>query len=250
MKRNLYYFLCPMGDVWRWNVARLKAHWPIFTGKKVITIATGDGLASPDTVMKCFDWAAVKFIVFPNAPALGETASFLEGLAEMESVAEDEATFYGHAKGVSHKGENLKHVQTWTDAMYVLNLSSPPLVDNLLARYHAIGCYRQRMPHAGSMWHYSGTFFWFRNRPLFSRQWRDIQMERHGTEAFLGRHFSEQETFELTPFVSHWQLYRYPPEEAVYSRWLKELIRKEIGQHGKKGERGVRRVHPEGLRER
>jgi hypothetical protein len=222
-----------MGDVWRWNVNRLKSFWPIFNGKKLISIATGDSLATPDIVRECFDSKDVQFMVTPNSPFLCETSSFIQGLELLKQEETEGVTFYGHAKGVTHEGENLKAVQRWTDAMYVLNLSSAGLIDKLMQRYQAAGCYRQKMRHAGSDWHYSGTFFWFNNATLFSRNWRDIEQSRHGTEGYPGRHFNLEETFEMTPFVSHWQLYRYPPEDYTYRKWLEDLIEKEIGvKHG------------------
>lgn len=233
MKRSLYYFVCPLGNVWRWNVEQLLKFWGTFNHKKIISIVTGPGLENPDVVMKCFTDPAVRFLIAPNDATFGETKHFLMGLATFLPAVEDEITFYGHTKGVSHQGDTLKHVLRWADAMYVLNLSSPELVDSIMSRYSAMGCYRQKMPHGGSDWHYSGTFFWFRNREIFKREWSSIQQARHGVEGYLGKHFREDETYELTPFISHWQLYRYPPGEEVYTKWLKELIQREVG-NGKK----------------
>ena len=228
MRRSLYYFVCPLGQIWRWNVEKLLRFWKVFNHRKIVSIVTGPGLEKPETVMECFNDSSVEFFEAPNDPALGETKYFLEGLSKLRPASKDEVTFYGHTKGVSHQGDTLRHVLCWTDAMYVLNLSSPELVDSIMSRYLAMGCYRQKMPHGGSDWHYSGTFFWFRNHELFSRDWEQIQKVRHGVEGYLGKHFKEDETFELTPFISHWQLYRYPPGEEIYTKWLKELIQKEV----------------------
>ncbi len=224
MKRNLYYFICPLqGEVWRWNVRRLGDHWDAFNHRKLVVIATGEGLAPPDEVMGCFHDPALRFMTTPNDPTLRQTASFLTGLEFLQSESPDEATFYGHAKGASHWDRTLLNVLRWTDAMYVMNLSSPSLVEALLLRHPSVGCFRQSMPHAGSSWHFSGTFFWFRHDAVFRRAWRSIQMSPHGVESWLGTHLREDESFELTPAVHQRKLNEDAPAPHEYTGWLTAL---------------------------
>lgn len=230
MRRNLYYFICPLREIWRWNVNRLKSFWPIFNGRKVISIVTGEGLENPDLVKRSFDDPDVEFITTENNWFLGETVSFIRGLELFYPEASDEITFYAHAKGVSHAEDKVDLVRRWADAMYVLNLSSIPLVESLMDRHNAMGCFRKKVKHGGASWHFSGTFFWFKNSALFARDWRDIEMSRFGTEGYPGRQFAEEETFDLTPDDPQRHLYMNPPDEETYHSWLRDLVAKEVSK--------------------
>lgn len=225
VRRNLYYFVCPMGE-WRWNVLRLRSFWPVFNGRRLVYAASGPQLEGLEAVREAFDGSGAEVVATPNSPQLGETASFLKGLESFLPPADDEVTFYGHAKGVSHPpGPALERIKRWADAMYVLNLSSPELVDKVMARHHSAGCFVRKQPFAGSHWHFSGTFFWFRNSALFSRDWRKIDPTRHGVEGYIGTHFAAEEAFEFTPFGRHPHLYEDPPAEEAYKGWLADLVR-------------------------
>lgn len=227
MKRNLYYFVCPLRDAWRWNIDRLLSFWDIFSGKKLVSIVEGPGLEKPEKVMERFG-PDVEFMVSENCPVLCETKTFIRGLERLQSQDPKEITFYAHAKGVRHEGEDLVKVKRWADSMYVLNLSSPELVDRLMLRYHALGCYRQDYPYGGSQWHYSGTFYWLKHRELFSRNWTDIEPLKFGSEGYPGRHFKLEESFSLTPPVLPHILYGNPPGEETVREWLGRLLR----EHG------------------
>jgi hypothetical protein len=43
-------------------------------------------------------------------------------------------------------------------------------------------------------WHYSGTFYWFRNRDVFQRDWRTVDQKFFGTEAYPGLLFHPDDT--------------------------------------------------------
>ncbi len=224
MKKNLYYFVCPANPpVWRWNVGRLLTHWGTFNGRRLVAVATGEGLEPEGVVRAAFDGAPAEFIAFPNDRDLRETAFFVEGLTCLQSLDPQECTFYGHTKGQAYEGRRLENVKRWTDAMYILNLGSPDLVDRLVGRHPIIGCFKRRIDHGGAPWHYAGTFFWFRHDALFSRNWRDICRTRYGTEGYPGRMFRDEEAFELTP---RWfrNLYKRAPLEATYRAWLRNLV--------------------------
>jgi hypothetical protein len=42
-------------------------------------------------------------------------------------------------------------------------------------------------------WHYSGTFYWFRNQPVFERDWRKIDRKFFGSESWPGHVATERE---------------------------------------------------------
>lgn len=226
MRRNLYYFVCPAGTLWRWNIERLKEFWNIFNGRKLISIVYGPGLEKTEEAMKCFT-ADAEFMVSENCPLLCETKTFVRGLSRLKSDDPEEVTFYAHAKGGRQAEESLANVQRWVDSMYVLNLSSPELVDRLMLQYSSLGCYRQDYSYRGSRWHYSGTFYWLKHRDLFSRNWTDIEPTKFGSEGYPGRHFKIEESFSLTPSVPPHTLYQNAPDEGTYRRWLEESMYKE-----------------------
>ena len=47
-------------------------------------------------------------------------------------------------------------------------------------------------------WHYSGTFFWFNNKKLFSiPNWQDVPQSRWGVECYLGKHIDVEDAYCL-----------------------------------------------------
>ena len=43
-------------------------------------------------------------------------------------------------------------------------------------------------------WHFSGTFYWFRNNAVFSRIWNQIDRVYFGVEAWPGKMFKPEES--------------------------------------------------------
>ena len=66
----------------------------------------------------------------------------------------------------------------------------------LLERYIAVGINKMEWNDNDPHWHpsglvrgrwmFAGTFFWFRSYCVFRKNWRDIPIDRYGTEAWLG----------------------------------------------------------------
>ncbi len=230
MKRHLYFYACPFEgknpSAWKRNIQRILSYWPIFNGRKLVTIATGPILAPPEQVKACFLGRDVEFLEVPNDPDKRETNSFLEGLGRFETKAPGEAVFYAHSKGVSYApGEVLSSIERWCDAMYLLNLGSERFVDWALARHATMGCFRQRLDLAGSTWHYSGTFFWARCADLFARPWRDIHDSKFAVEGYLGRIFKESESFDPCPYTHPAVLYHNAPDWRTVEAWFDAAVR-------------------------
>lgn len=200
MRRNLLFHLYPVrGSIWPWHVDRLLSHLGVWNGRRVVVVVT-DGLTDRENEVRSrLAPLEADILVRPNVPPLGEAAYFTEGLSLLESRSDGEATFYAHAKGVTRQSKWVASVQSWSEAMYVLNLSRMEAVERRLSSFASVGCFRQIMNHCESPWHYSGTFFWLKHSVIFSRNWRDIVAQRHGVEGYPGRHINLDESSSLTP---------------------------------------------------
>lgn len=193
-KLNLIYHVGPIGDSYKWNIEQLLKRIKIFTGKKIVAVAQGYGFDDIESVKRLFPLDTV-ILPFENNPIIRETATFKPLLKQLTSEP-DEATFYGHTKGIT-RGKS-EAVKLWTEAMYHYNLDNVVAVQRMLQKFPLVGCYKRygkfpKMPQ-NSTFHYSGTFFWFRNLALFSKLgWEKVHQSRYGTEAYLGTLFKESE---------------------------------------------------------
>ena len=147
---------------------------------------------------KAFPGLRAEFVVFPRSE-LREASTFLPLMGTVQSTDPDEATFYAHSKGVRSEitGEAGRR---WRNSLYANLLDDVPLIRRLLATHSFVGSHRRWREGsgvgdfppelAGCAWHYSGAFFWFRNRDVFtSPQWRELPPTRFGVEAWPGTHW-------------------------------------------------------------
>jgi hypothetical protein len=123
---------------------------------------------------------------------------------------------------VTRDGSNIRAIQSWAKAMYVLNLGSIAAVERALSFYSAAGAFRHFIKHSDARWCYAGTFFWMKHSTLFSRAWQSINKERFGVEGYPGRHLRWG---ELAPFnpdnITPEKLYRDFISDKVIEGWKK-----------------------------
>jgi hypothetical protein len=192
--KHLLCHIWPRKDgLWRRTADNLRLRWSRFSGRKVVALALDGNTSSPEEVRAELP-EDVEVFQFGNKPNLREVRTFVQ-LLEHVRGAEGE-TFYCHGKGSSPSHNNDGDpCHNWADAMFHVLLDWPGLVDCVLSRYPLAGCFRSfhgfGIPNNG--WHYSGTFFWFRNRDVFSRNWRDIDRIWFGTETWPPKHFTREE---------------------------------------------------------
>lgn len=223
MKKNLTFYLYPVKDsVWSWHVDRLRRYWDIFTGRKLVVLALDSRTEDERVVKDEFRGLDCEITVTENDPKAGETKTFIDQMALLASENADEATFYAHGKGVSRKPCETANILAWSSAMYHMNLSDPVLVDRLISQFEALGCFRFEFYHAGSAWHFAGTYFWVRHSSIFSREWKKISPGPHGVEAYLGLHIPWNSAFCLTPPMAH-TLYDRPVQHEMVLGWMKGL---------------------------
>lgn len=208
--RNLIYHITPFAtnDIWLRNVQQLLKRIDLFNGRRVIAIATGEGLVAPDQVQAAFGNHQVEIITRPNSAQLRENATFL---ALLESVADSDphtATFYAHAKGVGKDVCCLgppRGSRYWRNSMYHELLDDWSRINELLIDSAIVGTHRRQHNEnhqiypdgqSTSPWHFAGTFFWFRNQDVFSTEkWREVwQPTGWGAEAWPGRMFDFEQS--------------------------------------------------------
>lgn len=206
MIRNLIYYCYPRsaGQKWRRSVDHLLARWPIFTGRKIVTIATDRCCDEPWEVMQAFgrdayseiEWIEAENLIDPNRAAfrgmqggLQEAAHFGKMLQMLETTDPDEITLYCHAKGSTHASDDAPS-HKWLDAMAAACLDYPELVDCAMRRGNCAGALRVRVGwnfdgYAGTQ-HFAGSWYWFRNSRVLELGFRDCPQVFYGTEGFPG----------------------------------------------------------------
>lgn len=217
MIRNLFFHIYPLrGTFWGWHVDVIRSKFHLFNGRKLVHIVYDHETVDPHEVARNFTGVA-EVVVRRNDARLGETAHYLRGIESLQSSRRDEMTFYCHSKGVARGRSFWPNTKAWAAAMYEINLCDPGAVEKLMETHDAVGCFRLRMPHAGSDWHYSGTFFWFNHAGVFSNpDWSMIEQSRHGVEGWIGRLVPFDRSATL--FDSDKNLYHQTINPSEYAR--------------------------------
>lgn len=198
--KNLMMHVYPLkdNDVWKWNIQQIGERIDLFNGKIIIAVATDkENTHNFDLVFQEFQKNNIhvdKYINIENDKSLREVATFIPMLTCLKSTNSQEVTFSCHTKGVTHDIDSLP--VEWAETMYHVCLDDWYSVKNALECYSMVGAFRRfgdfDRPE-NNKWHYSGTFYWFRNDDVFSRDWQSIDKEWIGTEAWPGRMFKPEE---------------------------------------------------------
>lgn len=230
--RHLTFHIWPNHtDSWKWNCDKLLENAELFNGRRIVAIANG-ATDSAEAVKEYLKGFTDDFIVIPNNKALREVATWVPMLEKIEQYqSESDVTFSCHAKGVRHnldpEDSEGSTIFKWTEAMYELCLDWQS-VRSLLESYGTAGSFR-RYVCGGKWgpWHYSGSFFWWRNRDAYARNWRYTPKAFFGTEAWPGLMFTERESGVLL-FDNVQDLYKmkYWQEsiEPVLQEWRKKRV--------------------------
>lgn len=198
-KRHMLYHLWPNyeNDVWNWNIQHILAYLDIFEGVRSVAVVVDNKTHTLDTVKKAFgDVRIDNWIELPNDPRLRECSSFIP-LMESVPRGENDITWYGHGKGVRHSDASVVPL-VWSHVQYRLTLENLAEVDRQLQDFPITGCFKRhdefKLPKH-HLWHYSGTFFWFRNKYVFeNNNWHDLAPNFFaGVEAWPSRIFFDGE---------------------------------------------------------
>ena len=196
--RHLLFHLWPKktsAGTWQRNLDQLKQRWQLFTGKKVIAVATSIDTHSLEAVQDYMHGYDCEWVHVENDPALREVKTFYQLFDRVEGLPG--YTFYAQGKGVSKPINRGVSIHSWTMAMYEILLDYWPLVEQNLKSKPVVGCFKKSAPGmfggSQSTWHYSGSFAWFKNDELFSRNWRVIEQVWFGIESYPSMVFSDSE---------------------------------------------------------
>lgn len=250
LRRNLLFHLYPIRGKWHWHADRLRKVAPLFNGRKLVAVATSD---------HCDPWEAVadalpgfEVLAVRNDPSLREVATF-EPLFGSMTPAPDEVTLYAQGKGVTHDFDPV--FMRWTEILYETLCDHWPAVEDVLRRYPLAGSFLKVGRgwadfESLSEWHYSGSWFWFRNRELLSKpDWRRIDRFWSGIEPYPSLHFGAEEAGVVffRGKVPTLQFYptRQPQPFPTGQRFLSEVVEPQYAAWRKANE--ARRTNWEGL---
>ena len=199
-RKHLLFHLYPRsGSNWRWHCNKILEHSHLFDGRRIVAVVT-DGTTDPiEWVQDALHDARVELKTLPNDPNLREVASFLPLFAAVSDLTSPEdVTLYAHGKGVTNHSwpDGGATIQLWAETLWetlcdywpvvAQTLLSKPIAGSLLR----LGSYWH---NSQSQWHYSGSWFWFRNHDLFRKDWQRIDRFVYGIEPYPGLHFAVEE---------------------------------------------------------
>tara|TARA_Y100000361_G_scaffold7959_1_gene6575 strand:- start:1400 stop:3025 length:1626 start_codon:yes stop_codon:yes gene_type:complete len=199
VKLNFIYHLAPYrNDIFDYHIDKLHQYLPKFNNKKIINIVEGNEFHSKEYVMDRLSGLDVEFTSTQNDPSHREAYSFFtELLPKVESLNENEFTFFGHSKSCTNRRQQDRFInqhRLWTDHCYKYTLED---IDDVIEKMDSYDAYGPFIRTDGlskavvdTTWHYSGTFFWFKNSVIFSNDWSENKFNYNNgyeAEAFIGK---------------------------------------------------------------
>ena len=229
--RHLLFHIWPRkthAGTWQRNLDQLKLRWPLFTGKRIIAVATSGDSHPFEAVQEYMYGYDCEWIQIQNNPELREVATFDELFGRIEHLPG--YTFYGQAKGVTKPVNPGVSIHAWTTTMYEILLDYWPLVEEALKTYCTAGIFKKAVDGAfsgsRSTWHYSGSFCWFKNAELWRRNWRAIEQVWFGIESYPSMIFSREEAaclfYESTKQFDLYRLHNWQRVETELKQWRKD----------------------------
>lgn len=200
--KHLTYHIWPVkgNDAWTWNVDQIMNADHLFNGKRIIAIATDKSTYSAEHVKRYLGSFPTDIIEVENDRRLREVATWVPMLELLQPYTSPlDVTFSSHAKGVrySEKDDKYPIMRRWSDAMYRTLLTSwDKATRPLLERHPTVGSFLRTNvgnEEGWGPWHWTGSFFWWRNKEAFARDWRNVPQAWYGTEAWPGLVFKREE---------------------------------------------------------
>ena len=199
-RKHLLFHMYPRkGSYWTWHCQKLLEYNSLFTGKRVIAIAVDNTTDTAKAVKEALKGFDCEFIEVNNHPDLREVVTHLPLFTRLTNhISPEDVTLYAHSKGVTNTTwpDGGRAIRLWTEVLYETLLDYWPVVHDLLTKYPIVGSLKRRghyWPESSSSWHYSGSWFWFRNRDLYRRDWSKIDRFFSGIEPYPSLHFADSE---------------------------------------------------------
>jgi len=190
---TLMFHVWPFGDGWKRHVEKLAPVVDQFE-RKLLGIAVDSSTASAAEVEAAFgpNWEVTEVVNNPSKRhGLREVATYQKMMPLLSSGVND-VTFCGHGKGAQAHTAGAEPITWWTDAMYETILyNTSGVLDAMRNGASIVGSLRRHGNQLGTpfKWHYSGSFYAFRNVTAFSNGVPDHQQTWWGTESWPGDHF-------------------------------------------------------------
>jgi hypothetical protein len=157
-------------------------------------VATDVSTATMEETAAAFGdrWEVTHVVNNPEKPTgLREVATY-RPMIEALAHGVNDVTFCAHGKGVQGHNVSSEPVTWWTDAMYETILHNiDGVLDEMRNGAAIVGSFRRHGSQFGTThrWHYSGTFYAFRNAVAFSNGVPQYRQNWWGTESWPGDHF-------------------------------------------------------------
>lgn len=212
-RRNLIYHVCPIAHngEWQANIQELLPHIDQFNGRRIVAVATAPPghsleLEPAETVKREFRGCKCEWLIVPNDVERRECVSFQRMLEMIRSTRSNEATFFGHTKGVISDGP-IQGCRRWRNMMYRVLLGRREQVAQGLRTHSAVGT--AKITHLVKEWSFptvtlpvqwifAGTFFWFRHDDILGRSeaW-NLLPDRYAVEGWLGNFLDPRDALSL-----------------------------------------------------
>lgn len=192
--RHCLYHVWPLASgaaAWRRCCAMLAARAGLFTGRKIVAVATGPGAEGTAAVRAALPgWEVIEA---ENDPKLREAKTLPLLLGRLDMADPDAAVFFGHAKGVTRPWNAGVTCHPWAWLLHEALLDHWPAVEASLAAFPITGAMKKLgrgFVGSRSSWHYSGSFFWARADALVGRA---VEQAWYGVESSPGLWFTAEQ---------------------------------------------------------
>lgn len=185
--RTLMFHLYPANDYWERHIDYLARAKPLFD-RLMMGVSTDDSTADIDEIKSVFgsDWEY--FHVYDGS--LREVDTYELMLPEL-GRSQNDVTYCAHGKGAQKHTSQSEAINWWTNAMYETVILNHDEVEEALYRNHIVGSFRRTGSFLGTKfrWHFSGSFYAFRNCITFNNGVPGYRQNWWGTESWPGDHF-------------------------------------------------------------
>lgn len=184
----------PNGESWRRHVEYLHPVSSVFD-RKIMGVATGPRAAMLAEVQAAFgdSW---EYFEVSNDKNLREVLTYRTMFEMVQSTGENDVTFCIHTKGTQAQTAESQQIKWWIEAMYATVVHNwQNVLEKLEQGYPIAGSFLRLGNHLQVRygWHFSGTFYAFRNSEAFKNGMPGIHSRWYGTESWPGHHFARHE---------------------------------------------------------
>lgn len=219
--RHMIFHLYPLKGKefnWHWHVDQIRKHQHLFS-KIIIGVGVDSETATIEQVRERFRGINVtEWIVVDNTP-LAETLTHIRMLEAVKTDDPSTIIFRGHTKGVTKIEDAVE--QQWARLLWESCMDMPS-VEDALASHLTCGPMRSFTPLVTTKpgdFFFAGSWYWFRAKEAFERDWRHTDKTRWWVEYFPSHVFDRKESACL--------LYDLTESSVIRSDYFKKHIQPE-----------------------